>query len=166
METKRITLATIKSFIKKNREKLFLQIISSFDGNVDGQVHPKNPAFTKAEYDATESKNPEYHDRTQRIKGAWFVGESRDYFQAFENDQFTGYRISNNCGAFILAIKKVREDGLPVLSSKQYKALEDEIYNSLMSNPDMGIGEAGECRDEAERIIKAWADAEQITILE
>jgi hypothetical protein len=40
------------------------------------------------------------------IKGAWFVGQSRDYFDAFENDNFIGYKVYNSCGSFYLAINK------------------------------------------------------------
>lgn len=165
MENKRITLATIKYFIKKNIDKMFIQELSRFDGSNDGISHKKNPEFVQAKKDVTNHKNTQNRDITLGIEGAWFVGESRDYFSAFENEQFTGYKISNSCGSFILAIKKT-EDRITTLSAKQYKSLEDGIYATLISAPDMGMGEMGECRDEAERIIKEWADNEQITIEE
>ena len=39
------------------------------------------------------------------IKGAWFVGGSRNWFTAFDNGQYRGYEVSNCCGTFILAVK-------------------------------------------------------------
>ena len=60
---------------------------------------PENNGFTKAEI---ENHNA---NCTLGIKGAWFVGSSRDYFNFYEDDQFTGIDVYNSCGNFILAIK-------------------------------------------------------------
>ena len=60
----------------------------------------KNSAFSKAK-ETTE--NLSY---TLGIAGTWFVGSSRDYFSQYEDDQFTGIKVYNCCGSFILAIKK------------------------------------------------------------
>jgi len=104
--TKKITLATVKSFIKKNQDQLFIKLISKFDGMTDGISFTKDAGFIPAEKDTTESKNSDYNDRTHGIKGAWFVGSSRDYFTAFEDDNLIGYKVSNSCGSFILAAMK------------------------------------------------------------
>jgi len=39
------------------------------------------------------------------IEGAWFVGSSRDYFEAYEVDDYKGYRVYNCCGSFVLLAK-------------------------------------------------------------
>lgn len=97
--SKKTTLATVKSFIKKNRENLFINVKSSFDGMTDG-VERLHGGFVKA---AHESHNNE-HNFT--VAGAWFVGSSRDYFESYQDEQFIGIEVYNSCGTFILAIQK------------------------------------------------------------
>lgn len=62
--------------------------------------------FSLALEDVIESKSSDYNERTQGIKGAWFVGSSRDYFNIYEDAEYVGFSVSNSCGSFILAIKK------------------------------------------------------------
>ena len=100
MKTTKITLATVKSFIKKNAGKLFIKVISDFDGMTDGLEFKKGAQFEKAE---SETRLVE---ETLGIKGAWFVGQSRDYFSAYEDDQFIGIHVYNSCGSFDIAIEK------------------------------------------------------------
>lgn len=95
---KKITLATVKAFIKANRENLFINVKRQFDGMVDGEVS-KNLGYLPAE------ETTEHLENTLGIRGAWFVGSSRDGFQAIEEDGFEGIKVFNACGAFILAIK-------------------------------------------------------------
>jgi len=96
---KKITLTTIKSFIKKNKDQLFIEKKNEFDGMVDG-IMPTEGGFKKA----FESKT--YSEYNLGLAGAWFVRNSRDYFTPFEDDQFKGFKVSNCCGSFILAVKK------------------------------------------------------------
>lgn len=96
--TKKITLATVKSFVKKNRENLFINVRSSFDGMVDGLAYYQD-GFTQA---TKEDGNLEH---TLGICGAWFVGQSRDYFQSFTDGNFEGIKVHNACGSFIIALK-------------------------------------------------------------
>ena len=101
MKTKRITIATIKSFIKKNNDKLLINVKSKFDGMTDG-LEDKKDGFTKAVINL-EHVNTE---NTLGVEKAWFVGFSRDWFEAFENETLIGYQVTNSCGRFILAIAK------------------------------------------------------------
>ena len=101
---KKPTLATVKSFINKNRENLFINVKSSFDGMTDG-VEQLHGGFMPAKKDKTVSINSDYYNTTQGIEGVWFVGGSRDYIYPYNESGFTGYRVSNSCGVFILAIK-------------------------------------------------------------
>lgn len=36
--------------------------------------------------------------------------------------------------------------------------LADKIYEMLMSNPDFGLGEAAQCREDAERLVNEWLE--------
>lgn len=109
---KKITVATVKSFIRKNREKLLIKITSRFDGMVDAVQFEDAPEFTPA-------RNRDYFDRdthkwidvpqtcksTLGIQGVWFVGGG-DWCQAFETDTYIGFEVSNCCGSWIVAIAK------------------------------------------------------------
>lgn len=97
--SKKITLATIKSFIKKNEGKIYIKVKSSFSGYTDC-VETIQDDFKLAVKD--ENINLKY---TFGIPGAWFVGQSRDYFEAFENENYKGFKVYNACGSFIIAIK-------------------------------------------------------------
>lgn len=48
------------------------------------------------------------------------------------------------------------------LTAEQITSLETGIYNSLMDNPENGMGEMGEARDEAERIVREWMEGNDI----
>lgn len=95
----KITTATLKSFVRKNREKLFINVKSSFDGQVDG-CEPCHAGFQVAQ----QSDRQEKH--TLGVKGIWLVSGSRDYFRPFDQDGFEGIEVSNCCGRFIVAVKK------------------------------------------------------------
>lgn len=97
---KKITLATIKSFIRKSNKSLHILCKSRFDGMTDCVESTGTKEFSPA----LISDSPGSHDLG--IHGAWFVGSSRDYFSAFDDGVLTGYVISNCCGSFTLAIKK------------------------------------------------------------
>jgi hypothetical protein len=95
----KITRATVKSFINKHDE-LFIKEVSNFDGMIDGLHYNSNPGFRRAK------KATSNHDYNLGIKGAWFVGSSRDYFNKYEDDQFIGIEVYNSCGSFVIAKKK------------------------------------------------------------
>jgi len=98
MSAKRVTVATIKSFAKKNAKNLVIKNLSHFDGMCDGVRNCENPTFRDA---SKVDVNVPY---TWNI-GAWFVGSSRDYFTSYSRDGFVGFEIYNSCGSFILAVK-------------------------------------------------------------
>lgn len=103
--SKKITLATVKSFIKKNKDKLFIQHLSSFDGMVDGVRPSENKEFHKAEV-YTPVAGTVGEAAECGVRGAWFVRQSRDYFNHFSDDKYEGIEVSNSCGNFILAVEK------------------------------------------------------------
>ena len=91
---KKITLATLKSFVRKNADALFCQTRSRFDGMTDCIQEVKD-CFT-----SIASENAIGH------KGVYLVGGSRNRFWHFENESFVGIEVSNCCGRGILAVRK------------------------------------------------------------
>jgi hypothetical protein len=96
---KKITRTTVKSFIKNNRERLYINLKREFDGMIDGK-REHCEGFEVAKQTAQNI------DMNMGIEKAWFVGSSRDYFTPFEDGRFTGIEVSNCCSNFILAVKK------------------------------------------------------------
>jgi len=95
---KKITKATIKSFIKNN--EIYIIEESKFNGMTDCVENTESSSIRLAER-VTEGST-QYN---LGIKGAWFVGSSRDYFEAYEVDGYKGYRVYNCCGSFVLLAK-------------------------------------------------------------
>lgn len=102
----KITKATLKSFINKNRTELFVREKAAFCGMIDGLEYSKE-GFKKAEQSERQEKY------SLGIKGVWLVGGSRNFFSAYEEENFTGIEVYNCCGNFIIAIRKCNcfEDG-------------------------------------------------------
>jgi len=98
IETKKLTRASFKSYIKKHRDSLFILNESDFDGMTDcvQQLHqaPRKASFK------------DYTEQDLGINGIWLVGSSRDYFTAFEDEVFKGIEVSNCCGCFKVGIIK------------------------------------------------------------
>ena len=107
LKNKKITMATVKSFIK-NADKLYVEHQSSFDGMVDCVMR----------YEESELKEISKEDALG-IKGAYTVGSSRDYFNYKEMEhtktfinpngkliqepvKYVGIEIYNSCGSAIL----------------------------------------------------------------
>lgn len=99
---KKITLATVKKLIRENLEagKLFIKLKRDFDASDDCVRQIKNASFKVAE------KTEKCEKYTLKVKGAWFVGSSNDYFDAYEDEHFKGIEVYNCCGCFIIAVKK------------------------------------------------------------
>mgnify|MGYP001171359634 CR=1 FL=1 len=95
---KKITMATVKSFIRKNEGRLYIRTLSAFDGMTDCCERCEDRSFQPAQ--------PGRHKETLGIAGAWFVGGSRDSLMPIEEGEFTGFHIYNCCGSFDLAIRK------------------------------------------------------------
>lgn len=92
----KITRTTIKSFIKKNFDNLYIKTKTSFDGMTD--------CVEAVQDDFHKIIKEDYNEYTLGIVGAWFVGQSRDYFREYNDGNFKGYEVSNCCGRFILAV--------------------------------------------------------------
>ena len=93
---KKPTLATLKSFIAKNRPNLHIDVKSAFDGMTDCIEQNANSQFKLA------SKSDGYKN-TLGINGVWVVFGG-DFIRPFSENGFTGYSVSNCCGKFVVAI--------------------------------------------------------------
>jgi len=97
---KKATMATIKSFIRKNQGNLYVRYIGSFDGMTDSVEHI--PASDRSFQPVQPGTHPS-HDLG--IHGAWFVGSSRDYIMPIAENGFVGFHVYNCCGSFDLAVR-------------------------------------------------------------
>lgn len=101
----KITLATIKSFIKKNRAELHIKVTSSFNGMSDMVEQCDDNGFHPIVEDGVNAQGDYWKKATLGIQGVWFVGQSRDYFSVFNDGVYAGYRVHNACGSFIVAVR-------------------------------------------------------------
>jgi hypothetical protein len=93
------TVATLKSFIRKNRESLHVKVKASFDGMEDGIRGNADACYAPAREADTK------FDNNLGIAGVWLVGRSNDWVTPISEDGFTGYRVSNCCGTFVVAVR-------------------------------------------------------------
>ena len=101
MKPKKPTKATFKSFIRKNKDRLYVKEVSRFNDMVDG-VDEVNGEWQKVKTVDLERLKGDY----EIIKGVWLVGDGRDYFDYYEDKEYKGIRLFNSCGRSIVAIKK------------------------------------------------------------
>ena len=104
--TPKITIATLKSFAKRNQENIYYKITSDFDGMTDC-VQAVNSRWKKTTCNVIimKANDPAKYYKTG-IFGIYTVGGSRNYFSLYEDTEYFGIRIYNCCGSSILAIKK------------------------------------------------------------
>ena len=98
-QTKKITLATLKSFAKRNKERLFVKNLREFDGMTDGVEECRNKNWIPSSLITSN-----YYQ--SGIDGIYTVGSSRDYFKLYEDSEYIGVEVYNCCESSILAIKK------------------------------------------------------------
>lgn len=97
---KKATLATLKSFVKRNRESLLVKVRSSFDGMVDCVMPVEDNDFSPA-LDTERCTRS-----TLGIHGVWLVLGGRDYITRIETDDLVGLEVTNSCGSFSVAVPK------------------------------------------------------------
>jgi len=62
-----------------------------------------------------------------------------------------------------------RDDVVPInckthLSESQHQSLVSMIFDKLREFEEIGMGEVGECKDEAHRIVREWAEQNEINL--
>jgi hypothetical protein len=117
LETKKITLASVKAFINRNKGNIYAKSLSHFDGMVDCVVDvesnfvkiiPDNiiiDAYINRKWKGTEETYREFN-HSLGIPQLYLVGDSADYFYIYEKNEYFGIEIYNCCGSSIIAIKK------------------------------------------------------------
>ena len=112
MTDKKITIATVKSFIRRNRSTLLVRVTSAFDGRQDGvRDHVASdfaPAMCRETYcHETGRYVPAAADSKDSlgIMGVWFTG--RDSCRRIETDTVRGYEVYNCCGTWSVGVSKV-----------------------------------------------------------
>ena len=95
----KITMSTVKSFIRKNREALLISCTSRFDGSTDMVENVEFPTFCKARTD------DHYPAHTLGIAGAFFAGGGQDLIRPLQSSEYVGFSISNAARSFELAVK-------------------------------------------------------------
>ena len=98
---KKITKATLKSFIKKNHGNLYINYHSDFNGMIDGVDFFPGSTFSKAKHTETDSQV----GYNLGIVGLHLVGGSRNWFDSYVGENFTGITYSNCCGSATIAIR-------------------------------------------------------------
>ena len=98
--TKKITMATLKSFLRKNKGKVYIQVKSTFNGMQDMVTPVDDNGFQIGEETIKCTSN------TLGLQGIWIVGNSRDRINKYEDDIFNGFYIYNCCGSFSVAVRK------------------------------------------------------------
>ena len=99
---KKPTLATLKSFIRKNLGNLWIRVNSSFDGMTDCVQQCKGAQFAPA---AMDDGNCRGHNLG--IRGLWLVLGSRYSIRPIKSGEFEGFEVYNCCGSCTIATRKV-----------------------------------------------------------
>ena len=93
---KKVTLATLKAFVRRNEGRLLIKERSYFDGMIDGAAYIENPRFVPAEPTTSHPRN------TLGIAGAWVLSSRNRISRSTEGD-LTIFKIDNCWGSFELA---------------------------------------------------------------
>ena len=97
----KFTMASVKSFVRKNKGNLMIKTNSSFDGMIDGIRNEQNPEFVKV------IETSSHIEHTLGIPGAWFVGGGRDMVDPIKaEDRIVGFKCYNCCGSFEVMVRK------------------------------------------------------------
>lgn len=111
-EPKKITLATVKAFIRKNRARLHVLVKSHYNIGNDDCVRPTGdtmptPARRPERWnrETGETVPGDLEDRRDMgVIGVSFVNGSRDYFRPCDIPGWTGYEVYNCCGTFVVCV--------------------------------------------------------------
>lgn len=96
----KITMATVKSWVKKNQGNIFIQVFGRFDGTTDGWTVVNMNAFLKK---AETTPFAEYYERnTLGIDGAYFVRNRGDLIERYEINGKSGFKVYNCCRSFAI----------------------------------------------------------------
>lgn len=98
--TRKITIATVKAFIRRNVKAgtLLVRSDAEFSGMTDSVECNRGAEFGPA----VACHN---HGNNLGIRGIYFVGTSGNWCTPFAEGDLTGFRVSNCCGRWVVAAK-------------------------------------------------------------
>lgn len=145
----KITIATVKSFIKRNRAQLLVKVTSQFDGMQDMVVGIENAQF----HPAMDNQIPD-SKRSLGICGVNFTASTRNYCTAFSDGTYEGFSVSNCCGSWLVAVpvgtdkvKHVARGQVEKAKKPECKVPLDRIMEACEADDNMGFCMA--CGEEA-----------------
>ena len=90
------TLATVKSFIRKNTEQLHIKKIKVHDSiSLLYEAHPFAPVVF----------NTHAYEHRLGIEGVWFTFGG-NVCTPYEDGEYKGFDVHNSCGHFVIAVTK------------------------------------------------------------
>lgn len=93
---KKITKATIKSFIRKNKDEIMVLHTNRFDAYCDG-VRPVSEPFERVEFRIENGKEvPSYLSVPLDIR--------HNIFKPYNKNGMIGFEVYNCCGTYVVAI--------------------------------------------------------------
>ena len=98
---KKPTLATLKSFVRRNKGNLQVRFRSDFDGMTDCVQRHHNPQWQEAR-DSDQGERMAQHDLG--VSGAYCVLRGRDYITPLSEPGYDGYAVYNCCGSWDIAV--------------------------------------------------------------
>jgi hypothetical protein len=99
--SKRITFATVKSFVKKAlaKDSFYVMRYTSFDGMCDSVIANKTAAI---KFDSVDLDKQDFGTN----RAIWFVRGGGDYFKFMDLGSYYGIEVYNCCGCSVLLTKK------------------------------------------------------------
>lgn len=151
-----ITLATIKSFIKRNSKNLFIKNVRVHNSMVDG-CESVNSDFIKVDVDLLRLAKKESDLGVPGADFAMYKGRGGDLFSVYDKDGFVGYEVYNCVGTFIIAVSTKHIESLRTLTIDtrpevtlllnqkgnvytQIPALFEQYKNQIMDQIDKAFG--------------------------
>lgn len=99
--TKKLTIATVKSFIRNNLGQLLIQVSYDYDGMADCVASTGSKGFVQIL--RSENGQTKYD---LGLRGVWFVNGPRNYCRQIETATHRGFEVSNCCGCWTVAVAK------------------------------------------------------------
>lgn len=94
----KITRTTVKAFIRRHRDHLYIRVDSRIDSYDDCKRAISGASFKVA----TVSNLAD--ETTLGVEGAWFLGRG-DLFESFKRDGYEGFEVFNSLCSFVLAVR-------------------------------------------------------------
>jgi hypothetical protein len=100
-KTKKITIATVKAFVRKAKAAgtLLVRCDSSFDGMSDCVERNSDAKFFVPQEVGD-------HGNNLGLQGVYFVNGSGNWCKAYDDGTYAGFQVSNCCGSWVVATLK------------------------------------------------------------